>query len=213
MAALVPVLIVAGKGRVLENEALDNMDERALTFVRECYEFGYTVRLGSKMTQAEDKTKEATRALVAAATPLGEKPQEASKETPPSLIKRSAKIIGDSWQLISAVIGIVTVIAAGFTYFATQKQLDQLDCRMSQNLILTTYPSQVEQLKLQIDLALQEQVNLNKQQPGSLEVARKQKEIEEFTTTENQKNEAYQQTLEQIKRGECSASNRLGKKP
>jgi hypothetical protein len=137
----------------------------------------------------------------------------ASVGTPPGTIQRLVQIAGASWQVISALVGIITVVVAGLTYFATREQLTQLDCRMSSNLILTTYPSQVAQLTTQIQLAQKELLDLKE---GSYDRLRKQTEINDFEANKRKVSEEYEEARRQSLRYVCfekSPNKPADKKP
>jgi hypothetical protein len=57
--------------------------------------------------------------------------------------------IGNFWQLITAVVGIVTLMVTELTYFATRDQLNQLDCLNHVSLTMTTAPIERDELTIQ----------------------------------------------------------------
>ena len=118
----------------------------------------------------------------------------------PSTGAKLSKIVGDFWQLATAIVGIVTAVVAGFTYFATRQQLNQLECVTSYNLLLTTLPSQIEQVTMEIRLA---EGNLNTLPKRSGAATSKQAEIEEFKSRKKKLNDQYEDALEKLKQHVC----------
>ena len=131
----------------------------------------------------------------------------------PSAGAKFSKIVGDFWQLATAIVGIVTAVVAGFTYFATRQQLNQLECVTSYNLLLTTLPSQIEQLTMEIRLA---EGDLNTFPKRSGAATSKQAEIEEFKSRKKKLNDQYEDALEKLKQHVCfnpGGSSKTEKKP
>jgi len=118
----------------------------------------------------------------------------------PSTGARITKFVGDFWQFGTAIVGIVTAVVAGFTYFATRQQLNQLECVTSYNLLLTTLPSQMEQLTLEIRLAESE---LNSLPKRSTAATNKQSEIDEYKSRKKKLNDQYEDALEKLKQHVC----------
>jgi hypothetical protein len=142
--------------------------------------------------------------------PVADSPQP---EPPPSAKKGFIQIVGDFWQLITALVGIVTVMFAGVTYFATREQLIQLTCMTNTNLNVATYASQVEQLRIQIELADMELDTLFKARKSGLpEYQRKQSDIEGYRTAQKKKIDQYDQEFAKLKERVCE-SKPAEKKP
>jgi len=131
----------------------------------------------------------------------------------PSIGAKLGKIVGDFWQVATAIVGIVTAVVAGFTYFATRQQLNQLECVTSYNLLLTTLPSQIEQLTMEIRLA-ESDLNTLAKRSGAATI--KQAEIEEFKSRKKKLNDQYEDALEKLKQHVCfnpGGNNNAEKKP
>ena len=61
-------------------------------------------------------------------------------------LKALIKILTDFWQAIAAVVGLVTATIGAMAYFATNAQLDRLECITNQNLLRQTLPARIQQL-------------------------------------------------------------------
>jgi hypothetical protein len=143
---------------------------------------------------------------------MGKAPPPAAEADHLSTGGKLAKMIGDFWQLATAIVGIVMAIVAGFTYFATRQQLNQSECVTSYNLLLTTLPSQIEQLTLEIRLA---DAELKKLPKRSGEATNKQEEIDELKARKKKLNDQYEDALEKLKQQACfkSSATSAEKKP
>jgi hypothetical protein len=148
-----------------------------------------------------------------AAAPTTGAAANSSAEPSPGAAKGLVEIVGKFWQLIAALVGIVTAVIAGVTYFATREQLTQLDCAQTNNLIVTTSPTAIAELKLQIQLAQKELFDLKR---GSLQALSKQTEIDELIDSKKKAQAAYDEAYKQTQRHACfdqSTRNQSEKKP
>lgn len=123
-----------------------------------------------------------------------------SGETSPGAAKGFFETVGKFWQLISALVGLVTVVVAGFTYFATREQVKQLNCLQTNSLIVTTSPTTIAELKRQIELAQKERFALTQ---GTVEAVMKQTQIDELLDAKKKVTDAYDDALKVNQRGGC----------
>jgi hypothetical protein len=116
--------------------------------------------------------------------------------------KGFAQTVGDFWQLITALVGLITFVVASITYFATREQLTQSQCKTNLNLIANHYSAQIDQLTIQIRVA---QLDQSRVKQGSTDWRTKQAEIEDYRALKKSKIEAYDQTYAEIQQSVCES--------
>jgi len=121
-------------------------------------------------------------------------------DNPASTGARLGKIVTDFWQLATAIVGIVAAVGAGRAYFATRQQVIQVQCTAQQNLLLTTLPSQIDQVITEIRVAEAELRNLKE---GTLPATQKQEEIDELKARKKDLNDQYKGVVEKVQQNVC----------
>jgi hypothetical protein len=147
------------------------------------------------------------------ATPPSADAEEQSGDAAPSATRGLVQVVTKFWQLASALVGLVTIVVAGLTYFATREQLMEIECLQKNNLIASTSTTAIAQYKLQIALAQKEAAVLTQ---GTAERMYKDTEIADLTKAKDAAMAAYEQAYKQLQQGTCfdkSARNPPEKKP
>ena len=140
-------------------------------------------------------------------------PAPTSPPPPQSLAAKISKLVADFWQLATAIIGIIAAIITGLAYFATHKEVPQLDCVASHNLLMPSLESKIEELKLEIRLAEIDLKGLPKRSSAAIQ---KEAEIEDFKGRRKKLNDDYDDELKKLKDHVCFPSeekNTSEKKP
>ena len=152
----------------------------------------YTDRVENKSSQPKAVTSE-DAAIV-----------QEKEETTKSPLERLTGTIGNFWQLITAIVGIATLVVAGLTYFATRQQLSQLDCLTHVSLTMTTAPIERDELTIQIDLA---QKDLLLAKPDSIEAVRLKSSIEELVARKQKRGEDLEDAIKKAQQRVCDSTN------
>ena len=157
------------------------------------------------MARPEDKGKQAL-------PPVGSTPPSA--EAIP--LKRLSRLIVHSWELISAVVGITALVVAGVVHFATNTQVNALDCRLNRSLDAATLSEQEERLRVEIELAETELIRLKSEKGSNLEAGKKERDIADLRVSKREKHKDWEAAYKTLGSEVCSPkpdNTLLGMKP
>jgi hypothetical protein len=87
-------------------------------------------------------------------------PRAAGPASAPISFAALVSALGIYWQALITLIGIVFATIGALAYFATNAQLEKLECMMAQNLLRQTLPARILQLETSIRLAQAEQKDI-----------------------------------------------------
>jgi hypothetical protein len=152
-------------------------------------------------TQEQSVPKPEPSAAVTATPSVTARPGVTAAPANTGVGSRIATALTDFWQLGTAIVGIVAAVITGLSYFATHREVSRVECLLNQNILITTLPSEIERLKMKLELEKTQRKELK----DEVDQRMKDKEIDDIDNDIRNLEVKNKDVIERMERHVCDS--------